>query len=169
MTVSGTLAGRGAGGAQMENWTTGQVGGLLAGVVAGLGALGGFVRWALGWGQSQAKLREAKLERWERRLTEREIEYRETIEAELAQLRAEIARQSVAHAREIRALRQNHAETRSVLLDVTVELRVHAPDSEALARAHKNLSIAYPLEPNADLPDDMTKLRDQVVAKGDGT
>jgi hypothetical protein len=99
-----TAAGARTGGARMDhNWTTGEVGGVLAAVLAALGAIGGFVRWALGWGQSQTKLREAKLERWEKRLTDREIEYREKIEAELGQLRTDIARQSAKHARQIAA------------------------------------------------------------------
>jgi thiazole synthase ThiGH ThiG subunit len=146
-----------------HNWTTGEVGGVLAAVLAALGAIGGFVRWALGWGQSQTKLREAKLERWEKRLTDREIEYREKIEAELGQLRTDIARQSAKHARQIAALRRHHAATRSVLLEVTVELRTHAPDSEALARAHHNLSLAFPLDP--DIPDDMVAAAREI---GDG-
>lgn len=152
-----------AGTARMENWSSGD---LIAAAAAGGGVLAAVAKalgWLIGLVDRRMARREARLNAWEEGLQAREKAYRKQIEDELDEVRAEMAQIRREHATEIAALRDHHAQTREVLLDVTVELRVHAPRSEALSRAHKLLSLALPVDHRT--PASITSLADQVAAK----
>jgi hypothetical protein len=103
--------------------------------VALLASIGGGIRGLIGWGDRRASLRDAKLARWEESLVARERNYRVTMETELDELKRDLA-----------VLRGELQTTRSVVVEVTTELRHHAPDSEALKRAEMLMHNAFPLD-----------------------
>lgn len=117
------------GGVRMDNLTAGEVGGVFAGAVAALAALGKGLAWLLDWNDARTSGREARLEAWERSLVDREKAYREEIEGQLATTRAELAR-----------VEADFTTLRAVLAEVTAELHRHVPDSPALARAARALT-----------------------------
>lgn len=128
----------------MDNWSAGEAGGIFAGLVALLASIGGGIRWLLSWGDRRAQDREAKLSRWEESLITRERDYRVTMEREFALVKREMA-----------VLRRELDATRSVLVEVTAELRHHAPESEAMKRAEMLMHNAFPLD--SRLPDELTE------------
>lgn len=111
-------------GARMDDWTAGDWGGLVAGFVAGLAALGKGLAWLLNWNESRSTGREARLAAWEKSLADRERAYREEIETKLVQAEENLDR-----------VTQRIAQLCGVLRDVTAALRGHDPDSPALSRA----------------------------------
>lgn len=124
-----------AGAARMDNWSAGEVGGTFAGIVALLASIGGGIRWLANWGDRRAQLRDAKLDKWEQSLTERERAYRVTMETELGELRDEMAE-----------LRGELHHTRNALFGVTLELRRVDPGNKALLSAETLLRVAFPVD-----------------------
>lgn len=123
----------------------GEAGGIFAGVVALLVAVGHGVSWLLNWKEARAQSRAAKLQAWhdeldkrKREQDERDREYRQHIETQLR-------RQQV----EIRVLRR--------AFELVAEpLRRLEPDNPNLSQAQAMLDRAFPLDPA--LPNDMSIL-----------
>lgn len=123
----------------------GEVGGVFAGTVALLYALGKGAAWLLNWKDARAQSRAAKLQAWHDELKKREEEqdardreYRQHIETQLR-------RQQV----EIRVLRR--------AFELVAEpLRRLEPDNPNLSQAQAMLDRAFPLDPS--LPNDMSIL-----------
>ena len=138
--------------AHMDHWTRGD---LIAG--AGLGAstlfgtwkgIGALIKWLAGRSESH----DARLRSWEESLQRREKEYREEIEDRLKKV---IDRTAVQDKQLVRLFRQVKV-TRHSLVEVTVELKALAPESEAVARAETMLREAFP--PEWNLPEDIVDL-----------
>lgn len=128
----------------MPDPSAGEVGGVFAGLVALLVAIGHGFRWLLGWNDRRASTRTAKLDAWQRQLEAREerlddqqAEHWHRIEIELEQLRRE------------------HAALRGGYQLIAAALRDRDPHNPALTQADELLKAAWPLEPLT--PDDMTK------------
>tara|TARA_B100000749_G_scaffold218650_1_gene173666 strand:- start:341 stop:766 length:426 start_codon:yes stop_codon:yes gene_type:complete len=68
----------------MDNLSAGDVGGIFAGVVAVLTALGGAIAWLLNWHGERSDRKSAQLKEWEDSLARREKEQREVTEGRLA-------------------------------------------------------------------------------------
>jgi uncharacterized protein HemX len=124
----------------MADPTAGEAGGIFAGAVALLIAVGHGVR---GWTDRRAATRAAKLDAWqrqledrERRVDEKQDEHWRRVERELGQLRSE------------------HAALLGGYQLIAAALRLLDPGSDALKRADDLLRAAFPLEPC--LPGDMT-------------
>ena len=162
--ATGRIDTLGGDGLTMDNFSAGEVGGAFAGVVALLASLGGGLSWMLNWGDRRAALRDRKLQAWEDSLAAREIAQREALAAQMARLEALAALRGnrlQAVEAEVGMLRRLWLDTRGVLLEVTVELQVHAPLSAALARASAHLQRCHPgydAAPDPDLPDDLAQL-----------
>ena len=140
--------------------TAGEAGGIFAGVVALMVALGHGLRWWLGWSDRRASTRAAKLDAWQRelqareqRFDEKQAEHWQRVEAELGQLRRE------------------HAALLGGYQLIAAALRLIDPSNSALRRADDLLRAAFPLEPC--LPPDMAvktheiDRRDAPVSKRD--
>lgn len=112
----------------MDNFSIGEAGGIFAGLVATLAALGKGIAWAVGWNDRRDRLREAKLSAWEDSLNRREIEQRRNTEQRLIAMEASVA------------------VMRRALIRVTSELRIANPESSALAIAEEALRSAYPVD-----------------------
>lgn len=129
----------------MPDPSAGEVGGVFAGLVALLVAIGQGVKWLIGWGDRRGATRTAKLDAWQRQLEEREerldtqqADHWHRIELELEQLRRE------------------HAALRGGYQLIAAELRVKDPTNRALTNADELLRAAWPLEPLT--PDEMTAM-----------
>jgi uncharacterized protein HemX len=136
----------------------GEVGGIFAGAVALLIALGHGLRWWLGWTDRRAATRAAKLEAWQRELTDRErrfdarqSEYQERIEVQLAELRD----RDELRDREIAVLRAEGAAMRTAYQLITSALRRKDPKNPALGQADEILKAAFP--PDTATPPDMLR------------
>lgn len=122
----------------MDNLSAGEVGGIFAGIVALLAAIGKGLAWAVGWADRRDENRAAKLKAWEESLNRRELDQRKATGVRL------------------RAMETALTLMRRALLDVTGELRQHAPRSEALANAELALRTAFPIE--WDMPAELEDL-----------
>jgi len=127
----------------------GEAGGIVAGSLALLAAVGKGFAWLLNWGDARAKTRTAKLDAWheelearERKIEEKDRQYREHIETELRQVKME-----------------NRALRRAFEL-VSEPLRRIDPDNAGLQQAHDLLSRAFPLDPR--MPEDIALLTAQI-------
>lgn len=136
----------------MSDLNAGEVGGVLAGAIAILAAVGKALAWLLNWQGARREGKEERLRVWEASLDRREHDYREDIEKDLDELRAEAA-----------TLRGDVARTRTqqaaigfLLLEVTLELRAHVPGSPALVRIAAVLRRVYP--PEHGIPPEMAEL-----------
>lgn len=123
----------------MSDPSAGTIGGIFAGIVAMLVALGHALKWWLGWTDGRALTRTKKLDAWqtelqarENRFDERQAEYQARIECELTRLRAE------------------HSAMYLAYQLVATEMRTIHPHNEALRRADELMRTAFPLE--ATLP-----------------
>jgi hypothetical protein len=134
--------------------SAGEVGGVFAGIVAGLVALGHGLRWLLGWSDRRSSTRTAKLDAWQRQLDEREqriadqqAEYWNRVERELEQSRRE----------------------RAALLGgyqlIATAMRLVDPDNDALRRADELIRSAFLLDPL--LPPDISGIAQQIHRTGD--
>lgn len=121
--------------ATMDQWTAGDWTGLVGGVLAGLAALGKTLAWLLNWRDERNDGRETRLAKWEASLARRERDQRDEMEAKFDALEARLETLTG----------ENHVLAAS-LIEVTSELRVHAPRSPALQRAAAALRMAFPLE-----------------------
>jgi hypothetical protein len=77
--------------------SAGEAGGVLAGVLASLGLVGGGIKWAAGWNERRAMSRATKLQKWHEELDEREhhldagrTAYTQTLEQKIATQEAEL-------------------------------------------------------------------------------
>lgn len=120
----------------------GEAGGIIAGAVAVLYALGKGAGWLLNWKDARAQSRAAKLQLWHDELAKREkeqddrdLQYRQHIETQLRRLALE-----------------NRVLRRAFEL-VAEPLRRLEPDNPKLAQAQNMLDRAFPLDPG--LPIDM--------------
>jgi uncharacterized protein HemX len=119
----------------MADPSAGEVGGVFAGGVALLVALGHGIRWWLGWTDRRAANRAAKLDAWQHQLDERE---------------ARLDQQQQDHWAEIgRELDQSRRE-RAALLGgyqlIATEMRLVDPDNDALRRADELIRSAFLLD-----------------------
>ncbi|WP_278983281.1 hypothetical protein [Sphingobium yanoikuyae] len=123
----------------------GEAGGIFAGAVALLYAIGKGGAWLLNWKDARAQSRAAKLQAWHDELEKRETEqderdrrYQQHIETQLRRLTAE-----------------NRVLRRAFEL-VAEPLRRIEPTNPALAQAQQMLDRAFPIAPGA--PEDMAVL-----------
>jgi hypothetical protein len=146
----------------MADPTAGEVGGVLAGIVAALVALGHGIRWWLGWTDRRAITRAAKLDAWQRELAGREAafeqsqrEYWGKIEGELEVLRAA----DMQRAAEFAALKIEHSALRTAHQLISSALHRADPENPAIGQADEILKAVFP--PDASTPADMVRqLRD---------
>jgi uncharacterized protein HemX len=131
--------------------SAGETGGMFAGAVALLVAVGHGLKWWLGWTDRRASTRAAKLDAWQSELFLREAR----LDAEQAQIIAEIKDQLAGLKDSNDQLRREHAALLGGFQLVAGALRTLDPDNSALARAEELLKSAFPLEPVP--PDDMTR------------
>ena len=116
--------------------TPGEVGGIIAGCVGVLVAIGHGIRWLLNFRERQANSRQAKLQIWHDELQARE----DKIDKKLADYQAKTeARLEV-------ALGQNRA-LRIAFELVAAPLRKIDPSNSNLAQAEQLLHAAFPLDP----------------------
>ncbi|MGA1853025.1 hypothetical protein VH570_19515 [Sphingobium sp. HT1-2] len=120
----------------------GEAGGIIAGAVAVLYALGKGAAWLLNWKDARAQSRAAKLQLWhdelekrEKEQDDRDLQYRQHIETQLRRLALE-----------------NRVLRRAFEL-VAEPLRRLEPENPKLAQAQSMLDRAFPLDPG--LPIDM--------------
>lgn len=118
---------------EMESLSPGEVGGVFGGLVALIIAIGGGLRWMLGWTDRRQELREAKLLRWEESLQRREKDYREHTEERLH----DVERKCDAMA--------------GALFEALAELQRLDPASPAIVKARMALHELYPVD--MDVPD----------------
>lgn len=140
------------GGGRMTDWSAGEVGGVFAGVLAGLAALGKGIAWLLNWQGERTEAKSKRLLVWEASLDRREAEYRESIEGELKSLREG---DGVTRA-ELKLAREQMAAIEFSLLEVMIELRAHVPSSPALKRAATALRRVF--RPEYGIPPEMAEL-----------
>lgn len=133
----------------MSDPTAGEVGGVFAGLVALLIALGHGLRWWLGWTDRRAITRAAKLDAWqkelaarEQRFDERQGEHWDAIEAELSGFRGRDAARDA----EMNAVRIEHTALCTAYQLIASALRATDPDNPALGHADEILKAAFPLE-----------------------
>lgn len=131
---------------------SGDAGGVFAGVVAGLYAIGKGLAWLLNWQNARGEDRSKRLKVWEESLDRRERDLRLSMEAELGELRDEVEAQG----RDLADQTAINQLTRMALVEVTTELERRAADSLALQRAK---ALLHRTEPNALLlPSDIATL-----------
>lgn len=128
----------------MADPSAGEIGGLFAGAVGLIVALGHGLKWWLGWTDRRTATRSAKLDAWQRELDGREHRldaeqraYWKTVQAELGQVRRE------------------HAALLGAYQLLTAALTRQDPGNQALRQADELLRSAFPIEPAT--PDDMTR------------
>jgi hypothetical protein len=126
----------------MADPSAGEVGGVFAGAIGLLVAIGHGVRWWLGWSDRRALRRSAKLDAWQRELQDREARF-EAQQAEHWQ-RIEL---------ELAKLRREHAALLGGYQLIAAALRLVDPESDALRRADELLRSAFLVEPL--MPPDM--------------
>lgn len=127
----------------------GEIGGVFAGVVALLVAIGHGIKWLFNWNDARNETRAAKLDAWHRELSAREGRlsdeqqaYRDRIERRLMEIE-----------------RENHA-LRIAFELVAAPLRTLDPDNGGLIKAEKLLAAAFPLVPH--IPPDMAATLGQI-------
>lgn len=150
MTAAGRLAV--VRGTSMSDLSAGEVGGVFAGAIALLAAVGKAIAWVLDWQGARDKAKAQRLEAWEASLDRRERDYREDIERDLEQLRA----QSAAQAAELARMREQQAAIGFSLLEVTLELRANVPASPALVRIGAVLRRVF--QPEHGIPPEVGEL-----------
>jgi hypothetical protein len=139
----------------MPDPTAGEAGGIFAGGVALVIAVGHGIRWWLGWSDRRAAKRGAKLDAWQCELQDREQRF----SALQAQHWAEIKN-------ELEQLRREHGALLGGYQLIAAALRLVDPDSDALRRADELLRSAFPIEPL--LPTDMKRTAAQIHRPGEG-
>ena len=134
----------------------GQIGGVFAGVIALLVAIGHGVRWLLNWNDARAQTRSAKLDAWHAELKAREAR----LDAEQAAYQARIeARLKDIEAESLVIKNENHALRYAFEL-VAAPLRALDPNNKELARPEEIIAAAFPLLPviPPDMADKLSKL-----------
>lgn len=130
----------------------GEAGGIFAGIVALLVAIGNGLRWWFGFTDRRAATRAQKLDAWQRELAEREARFDERIEGRLAELEL---RDEIREA-EMTVLRAQGTAMRTAFQLVAGALHVAVPGHPALEQANEILKTSWPPDPNT--PDDLTAL-----------
>lgn len=120
-------------GARMNEWSAGEAGGLFAGAVAGIAALGKGLGWLLNWKDARAHTRSLKLTAWHDELAAREAK----LDLHQAQYQARI------EARLVLLERENSAQRRAIEL-LTGVLRAADPGNPALDHAEQIIAEAVP-------------------------
>lgn len=142
------------GGIPPEGISAGEVGGVVAGVIALVAAIGKGLAWLLNWNEARTSNRQARLEKWEASLVERERSYREEIEARLEQAEERLQHaedKTATMATTIANLRSNQAALTIAVVDLATDLDVHAPTSPVLLGVIRSLrKLALP-EPSPAL------------------
>lgn len=127
---------------RMDQLSAGEVGGIMAGALAALAALGKSLAWLLNWNDTRREDKEARLAAWEKSLVNREQDYRREIETRLDQVQHDLA--------EAKGIADALAQTVSTLVivtrDLASELEGHAPNAHSLLRA-KAFLATLPLMP----------------------
>ena len=126
--------------------TPGEIGGIIAGILGLLAALGAGLKWWLDfmakrWDVNQTS-RTAKLQTWHNELEERERDFEEKQKAYQAQIEARLSQVE----------RTNRNLLRAVEM-LSASLRVLEPNNPALAQVSALLETAFPI--GMDLPADM--------------
>lgn len=145
-----------AGALRMDNVSAGEVGGIVAGVLAALAALGKGIAWIVNWDKATRDTKEERLTKWEANLVNRERDYREEIEGRLKDLQTDlITAKGIAE-------KLNTTVTTLVIAveDLTSELESHAPNALSLKRARMLLQSLH-LRPT---PPDLAALAHQIDA-----
>lgn len=132
-----------AGGHNLEGLN--EAGGIFAGIVALLAAIGGGVRWLIGWKDRREESRAAKLQLWHEELKARELRLDADRENEIRDIRAEFDQMRAEH----RALFQAYHLLARALIRID-------PKSHALSQASDLLSAAFRIDPR--LPGDMGEM-----------
>lgn len=115
--------------------SAGEVGGVFAGLVALLAALGKAGQWLINWKDARENSRAARLAAWEASLDRREQEHRE---------------QTV---RELHAVNKKLSAVAGALFEALAELQRIEPANPMLVRAKLILREVYPVSP--EMPDEM--------------
>ena len=116
----------------------GEAGGVIAGAIAILAALGKGMAWLLNWQGARADARAARLKVWEESLDRREREHREKTEGRLKAMESKVSAVSAA------------------LFEAIGELQRLDPASPVLAKARQVLQAEFPVDP--ELSDEMKAL-----------
>jgi uncharacterized protein HemX len=138
----------------MADPSVGEVGGVFAGAVALLVALGHGMRWWLGWTDRRAATRAAKLDAWQKQLDERETRLDQQQQDHWAEI-----------GRELEVLRREHAALLGGYQLIATALRMVDPDSDALRRADELLRSAFLLDPV--LPGDVVAIAKRIRRTGE--
>lgn len=131
----------------MDNFSAGEVGGIFAGAIALIAAVGKGLAWLLNWQGERSDAKAARLRAWEDSLDRREKEARAAMELRFRGLEVAVIK-----------LRRRTWAMRECLQEVTTELRVHAPDSAAADRAESMLRSAWAETLDFDVPEDLAEL-----------
>lgn len=122
-----------------------EAGGIFAGGVALLAAVGGGLRWLLNWSERRLESRAVKLQRWHDELTLRETRLDAERENEIRDIRLQLEQVRGEH----RALFQAYHLIAGALVKLD-------PSNPALRAASRLLSTAFKVDPG--IPDDMADL-----------
>lgn len=123
----------------------GELGGMLAGALALLGAIGAGLKWAANWMAGREAIRTDRLARWESDLDARERAMEGKLSDSLARCQEHCA-----------AVEAKFDRMRLAILLLIPELQRVAPYSPALKQARDLLRDAFPIP--LDLPEDMAGL-----------
>lgn len=120
----------------MADPSAGEAGGVFAGVVALMVALGHAIRWWLGWSDRRAATRSAKLDAWQHELQAREERFE-------AQQREHWRRVE----NELDIVKRQHTALLGGYQLLAAALRMVDPESDALRRADDLLRAAFLIDP----------------------
>ncbi|MEA3035769.1 MAG: hypothetical protein QOH04_1534 [Sphingomonadales bacterium] len=123
----------------------GEIGGLFAGAVALIVAVGHGLRWWLGWTDSRQSRRAVRLQAWDEELKGRELRLDADRENEIRDIRGELDQMRTEH----RALFQAYHLIARALVKID-------PSNAALNHASALLSTAFKIDPLT--PDDMAAM-----------
>jgi hypothetical protein len=121
----------------------GEIGGVFAGIIALLVALGKGFKWLLNWNDARAQTRSAKLDAWHREL----IAEREKLDEERAEYQARVEER-------LKILERRAYALWLAFKMVEGRLRKVDPDDIVLVKADELLAAAFPLDPV--IPPDMS-------------
>lgn len=127
----------------MPDPSAGEVGGIFAGLVTFLTALGAAIKWAFGRRDKAAETRSAKLQAWHEELKQREAELDRKQAEHVAQMEDKLA----ALALWGRQLETEVAALRGSYQLLASALRIKDPGNPALGQADELLKSAFPLNP----------------------
>ncbi|MGE3871173.1 MAG: hypothetical protein AB7F51_16890 [Pseudorhodoplanes sp.] len=131
------------------NLSAGEIGGVFAGIVALLGAIGAGIRWLLGWQDRRRETFHARLLIWEEKLTQREATLEADKEHHFARIEQRLAR---AEGQQAALLSAYHL--------ISGELRRLDPGNTKLGMADELLKAAFQLDPH--VPADMLATLDRM-------